>query len=197
VPFPVATSQAQLYFRQAFRVSNAYDGCVLKIAIGSQPFQDILQAGGSFAQNGYNAVLNANNPLGPRPAWSGNSGGWLPTLVNLPPGAAGQTVQLQWNFATSRGMTNGGWFVDSVLVTEAQCLPPVSDPVIVNPAANTNQFTFAINTVAGRTYVLEYKTNLTEAAWQFLQNLPGNGSQQTISVPIDSTAQSFFRFHLQ
>jgi hypothetical protein len=196
-PFMVATSQAQLSFRQAFTVSNAFDGCTLQIAVGSQPFQDILQAGGSFAQNGYNVVLNGNNPLGPRPAWSGNSGGWLPTLVNLPPDAAGQTVQLSWNFATSRGLSNGGWYVDSVEVTEPTCLPPVSDPIIVNTALISTNFTFAINTVAERTYVVEYKTNLTDAAWTFLENLSGNGSLQTITVPISSASQSFFRFHLQ
>jgi hypothetical protein len=48
-----------------------------------------------------------------------------------------------------------------------------------------------------RTYVVEYKTNLLEAAWTFLENVPGNGSQQTISVPINSAAQSFYRFHMQ
>src|SRR6266568_4286201 len=74
-PIPVATQQAQLYFREAFNVSNAYDGLILEIAIGAQPFQDIIQAGGSFVLDGYNTVLKDNNPLGPRPGWSGNSGG--------------------------------------------------------------------------------------------------------------------------
>lgn len=196
-PFSVTTSQAQLYFTQAFTVSNDYDGCILEIAVGSQPFQDILQAGGSFALNGYNAVLTPNNPLGARSAWSGNSGGWLPTVVNLPASAAGQNVQLRWNFATSRGLTNGGWFIDTVEATEPICLPPVSDPVLVNAAVNTNQFTFVINTVSGRTYVVEYKTNLLDSTWQFLENISGNGNQQIISVPISSASQSFYRFHLQ
>ena len=40
------------------------------------------QAGGSFVEGGYNATLADNNPLGPRPGWSGNSGGWLSVLVN-------------------------------------------------------------------------------------------------------------------
>ena len=196
-PFPVATPQAQLYFRQAFIVSNAYDGCILEIAINNQPFQDIILAGGSFAQNGYDFILKDNNPMGPRPAWSGSSGGWLPVLASLPPAAAGQTVQLRWHFGTSRGLTNGGWFIDSAAVTEPICLPPVSNPVIVNPLVKTNQFSFAINTVSGRTYVVEYKTNVTDATWQFLQNLPGDGSQHTISIPVDGFHQRYFRFHLQ
>ena len=197
-PFAVATSQAQVNFRQAFIVSNAYDGCILEIAIGAQPFQDIVHAGGSFGLNGYNVTLKDNNPLGPVRGWSGNSGGWLPTLVNLPATAAGQSMQLRWHLATSRGLTNGGWFVDSVAVTEPLCEPPVSNPVISNTGLNGTNFTFAIpGTVSGRTYVLEYKTNLTDAAWTFYANLPGNGSNQRVNVPVSPDRQRFYRFHLQ
>ena len=65
-PFPVATTQAQLYFRHAFAVSNVYDGGILELAIGNQGFQELTQAGGSFVQYGYNGQLADNNPLGPR-----------------------------------------------------------------------------------------------------------------------------------
>jgi photosystem II stability/assembly factor-like uncharacterized protein len=195
-PFSVQTPEAQVYFREAFDVSNAYDGGILEVAIGSGPFQEILSAGGSFVKDGYNMTLKDNNPLGPRPGWSGNSGGWVPVLVNLPPTAAGQDVQLRWHFAGSRGMPNGAWFVDSVDVTEPVCLPAVSNPVIVNPALNGHNFTFGINTVSGRNYVIEYTTSLTGAAWQTLETLPGNNSLQTISIPISSNTL-FFRFIVQ
>ena len=195
-PFSVATVQAQLYFREAFDVSNSFDGGILQIAIGSQPFQDIVMAGGSFAEDGYNMTLSDNNPLGPRPAWSGNSGGWLPVLVNLPPTAAGQTVQLRWLFSGSRGMTNGAWFIDSVDVTDPVCLPPVTNPIIINPEASGHLFSFSINTVAQRNYIIEYTTSLTSGTWQTLESLPGNGSIQTISVPIGSTPM-YFRFVVQ
>lgn len=197
-PFTVASSQAQLYFRQASIVSNAFDGCILEISSGvGQPFQDILAAGGSFAQNGYNFTLKDNNPLGPRSGWSGNSGGWQPVLVNLPAAAAGQSVQLRWRFATSRGMTNGGWYIDSVAVTDPQCLSPVTNPVIVNSGQTNSVFSFGINTVSGRTYVVEYKTNLNDSAWTFFENLNGNGSLQTVHVPVTSARQQFYRFHVQ
>jgi hypothetical protein len=149
-------------------------------------------------KDGYNAVLNDFNPLGLRPAWSGNSGGWLPVIVNLPSSAAGQNVQLRWHFAGSRGMANGGWFVDSVLVTDPICLPPVSNPIILNPRlASGGSFTFAINTVSNRNYVIQYETNVAGGAWQTLEILPGNGSQQTVSVPIGPDMQRFYRFIVQ
>lgn len=194
-PFLIATPTAQLYFRQAFGVADVADGLVLEIAIGSLPFVDILQAGGSFVQAGYNSVIST--PLAERAAWSGSSGGWIPVIVNLPPAAAGQPVQLRWHFIGTQGLATGAWFIDSVYITEPLCLPPVSNPVIINPAVIGGFFTFAINTVAGRNYVIEYKTNLTEVAWLTLQTLPGNGSQQIISVPIGSDSKRFYRFHLQ
>jgi hypothetical protein len=197
IPFPVATSQAQLYFREAFVVSNSFDGLILEISIGGGAFQDILSAGGSFAKDGYNVVLDDHNPLGPRPAWSGDSGGWLPVVVNLPASAAGQNVQVRWHFAGSRGLTDGAWFIDSIFATEPLCLPPVSNPVILNPALNGSSFTFAINTVSERNYVIQYKTNLTDTVWQTLESIPGNGNQQNVSVPAVSTGQRFYRFQVQ
>lgn len=196
-PFPVATSQAQLYFREAFAVASGFDGGILEIAIGTQPFLEISQAGGTFVTDGYNTILNDRNPLGPRAAWSGNSGGWLPVRVNLPSTAAGQTVQLRWHFATSLGMANGAWFVDTVLITEPICLPPVSDPVILSPAVSRGLFTFSINTVTSRTYFIEFKTNLDDTAWQTLETLSGNGNRQLISVPTGSDKQRFYRFQVQ
>jgi hypothetical protein len=196
-PFKVGTSNAQLYFRTSFNVSNKFDGGLLEIALGNQQFQDIIQAGGSFVKDGYNTILDDRNPLGLRPAWSGDSGGWLPVIVNLPPAAAGQFAQLRWHFATSQGMQGGAWFIDSVIITEPNCLPPVSNPIILNPALKGNVFTFAIDTVSNRNYVIEYKKDLTESVWQTLQILPGNGSRQTIQVPIDFQSRRFYRFHLQ
>ncbi len=193
-PFAVATSQAQLYFRESFGVSNGVDGGILEIAIGAQPFQDIILAGGSFVEDGYNTTLNDHSPLGPRPAWSGDSGGWLPVIANLPPSAAGQSVQLRWHFATSSGLPGGGWYVDSMVVTEPLCLPPVANPVIINPVHSGNNFRFAINTVTNRSYVVEYKTNLNDANWQMLETLPGNGNQQIVSDPIGPDQQRFYRF---
>ncbi|PWU21326.1 MAG: hypothetical protein C5B50_01990 [Verrucomicrobia bacterium] len=195
-PFVLTSSIAQVYFRQSFLVSNTYDGCILELSLAGGPFQELLHAGGSFAQNGYNRVLNDRNPLGPQPAWSGDSHGWLPIVANLPSAAAGQVAQLRWHFATSRGLTNGAWFVDSVAVTDPQCLPPISNPQIINTALTGGQFHFAINTVSNRTYQVQYKTNITDPTWQFLQSLSGNGATQTVTLPVIPPSR-FFRFQAQ
>jgi hypothetical protein len=143
-------------------------------------------------------VLNDRNPLGPRPGWSGDSGGWTPVLINLPPGAAGQSVQLRWRLATVFGRPDGGWWVDSIVVTDPQCLPPVANPVIYNWAiVEHSLFQFTFDTVSGRTYIVECKTNLDDAAWQTLQTVPGSGFPQTTLTPMDMTGHRFYRFRVQ
>ena len=74
-----------------------WDGGVLEISINGGARQDIIAAGGSFLAGGYNHDLSGD--LGPAAwstAWSGNSGGYIDTIVNLPPAAIGQTVQFHW-----------------------------------------------------------------------------------------------------
>jgi hypothetical protein len=194
--FTAVSPQAQVFFRQAFVMTNGYDGGILEISLGTQGFVEITQAGGSFAEGGYNSLLNQSNPLGPRAAWSGNSGGWFPVVVGLPPAAAGFPVQFRWRLATVRGLAGGGWFLNSVVVTDPQCLPPVSNPVILNPAVRGNVFSFAIDTVATRTYLIESKTNVTDPTWSIIQSLAGNGSRQTFTIPVGTNGQAFFRFQV-
>jgi PKD repeat protein/endonuclease/exonuclease/phosphatase family metal-dependent hydrolase len=106
---PINSSVAQLTFRQnyglAASVTNSsigYDGGVLEIAIGGGSYTDIVTAGGSFVSGGYNTTLSGSygNPLAGGQAWSGNSGGFTATVVNLPAAAAGQNIQLRWRCAT-------------------------------------------------------------------------------------------------
>ncbi|HTK26117.1 MAG TPA: M36 family metallopeptidase, partial [Pyrinomonadaceae bacterium] len=89
---PITASAATLTFRQRYDTEADWDGGVLEISIAGGAFQDILTAGGSFVQNGYNGNLGAgsvNSPLQTRNAWTGNSSGYITTIVRLPAAAAG------------------------------------------------------------------------------------------------------------
>ncbi|HUK81818.1 MAG TPA: PKD domain-containing protein [Verrucomicrobiae bacterium] len=106
---PINSGSAQLTFRHnygltasAINSATGYDGGVLEIKIGSGSYTDIVTAGGSFVSGGYDTTLSADygNPLAGRQAWSGNSGGFTTTVVNLPAVAAGQNIQLRWRCAT-------------------------------------------------------------------------------------------------
>src|SRR5439155_21817213 len=138
---PIITGPAQLTFRHSFDFEPNFDGAVLEIAVGTQPFVDILQAGGSFAANGYNALLiPGSTALGGRPGWSGNSGGWVVTEVNLPSSAAPQPIQLRWRLASDSSRGGNGWFIDDVAVSQYPCAPPVTNPVILRPRFVENRY---------------------------------------------------------
>jgi len=189
-PFTLATDRAELYFRQAFQVASTNDGANLEISIAGQPFRDLVQAGGSIVQSTYNGVVVSRDPAVLRSGWTGNSGGWLPTLAKLPPDLRGQTVQLRWHLTSGFSATNGAWFIDSVVVTEPLCVPP--GPFI--SASRTSQgLALSFNTTTNRNHTVEYKTNLTEAVWHTLQSLTGSGHQETVVSPIGQDRFRFFR----
>lgn len=125
----------QMTFRNAFNLEDAgaasqigYDGMVLEISINGQPFQDIIDAGGSFVEGGYNKTISNQfgSPISGRSAWSGLSGGtvgvpaYISTTVNMPPASMGQAVRIRWVVVTdSAGTANGdaGVRVDTVFGT--------------------------------------------------------------------------------
>lgn len=124
--FVITTSGALLSFRHSYNTESAFDGGVLEISISGVAggaFQDIVVAGGSWANSGgYNATLSnlAGNPLGGRMAWSGNSNGYITTLVILPAIAAGRTVQLQWRMGTDAANSGTGWQIDTIRLLDCQ-----------------------------------------------------------------------------
>jgi hypothetical protein len=117
----------QVSFMNSYNTESTFDGMVLEIKIGAGAFQDILAAGGSFASGGYNGTISANfsNPLGGRQAWTGNSSGFVPTIVNLPASATGKVVVLRWRLGSDTSASATGAFIDSVSLPTCTsgCLP--------------------------------------------------------------------------
>jgi hypothetical protein len=105
----------------------AFDAGVLEVSINGGAFQDIVAAGGSFVAGGYNhtslstgfsnPLLADRCPAGVCSNWSGVSGGFVTTTVNLPPSGIGQPVKLQWRMGSDSSVTHAGWRVDSVVIT--------------------------------------------------------------------------------
>ncbi len=107
----------------AANAAEGFDGGVLEIRIGTNAFTDILTAGGSFVTNGYTLPISTSwgNPVGGRMAWSGISGGFVSSVVNLPPSAGGQNVQLRWRVGTDNSNSRPGWRIDSVGIVGRTC----------------------------------------------------------------------------
>lgn len=128
---------SQLTFRQNIDLeeqsgTSAYDAGVLEISINGAAYADIVTAGGSFVSGGYNHPgINTGfgNPLLPsRPCWSGNSGGFITTVVNLPAAGAGQPVKLRWRMGSDDSDSRTGWRIDNVGITRRVCLTTCSAP---------------------------------------------------------------------
>jgi Subtilase family len=153
----ISSDAAQLEFRQNYLLeavgSVAYDGGVLEIKIGTGAFTDILTAGGSFLENGYNYTIDSsegadNDPLAGRSAWSGISGpystnSYVTTLVQLPAAAAGQNIQLKWRLGTDSGNSFPalGWWLDTIVINDGyySCCSGVAltQPEILSPTNGT------------------------------------------------------------
>ena len=148
-PIPIATTSAQLVFRNRYNTevdpalaNSTFDGGVLEIQIGTNDFTDILSAGGAFVTGGYNRTIttgtNEDNPLAGRPAWGGNSGGFITSIVNLPAAAAGQVITLKWRFAldTANFYGGSGWYIDTLSIKDgASCCSSSADLAVSQSSA--------------------------------------------------------------
>ncbi len=151
----------QLSFRNDFNLEPNYDGGVLEIAIGNSAiasgnFNDILAAGGSFVTGGYNGTItdvgdspSDDDPLINRQAWTGDSGGYMATIVNLPAAASGTSIQLRWicgtDLANQALFGIGGWWIDDIVISRPDfdcpdCAATVLVPTIFFP---TNGYEFS------------------------------------------------------
>lgn len=132
--FPVAAAYPQMTFRQNFNLeaSNVepnlgFDGGVLEVSFdGGNTFQDILVVGGSFVMGGYNRTIatDRGSPLAGRQAWSGDSGGFITTVVNLPFMQAGG--RLRWRMASDSTGSGEGWRVDTINISWCEPRPGCS-----------------------------------------------------------------------
>jgi plastocyanin len=125
----------QITFRHNFNLEASdvdpnlgFDGGVLEISTdGGNTFQDILDAGGSFDAGGYNRTISTDrgSPIAGRQAWSGNSKGFITTVVNLP--FVENTIRLRWRMASDTSGSSEGWRVDTLY--GAGCAPlPCATP---------------------------------------------------------------------
>ena len=137
----------RLTFRHNFNLEASgpnpnlgFDGGVLEISIGGGAFTDIITAGGSFVMGGYNRTISTDrgSPIAGRQAWSGNSEGFITTVVNIPPMPIQlHTIRLRWRMASDTSGSNEGWRVDTVSFTwcegQGPCTPTPTPPITPTP----------------------------------------------------------------
>lgn len=112
---------AELYFHHRYSfegTSTPYDGGVIEISTnGGTTWSDL---GDDITENGYTGTISTSwgNPLAGRPAFTGSSGGWLQTVVDLSP-YIGEEVLIRFRLGTDQIVGADGWYVDNVTVSTA------------------------------------------------------------------------------
>ncbi len=149
----IITAASQISFSRNNNLESGFDGMVLEISMNGSPFQDIIAAGGSFVAGAYNGTISSSfgSPIAGRQAWTGNSGGYVTTTINLPAAAVGQNVMFRWRRATDNSVGATGVNIDDVTVTNGNCGNTVCAGTIVRIDAVANPpvqqtFTQLLNT---------------------------------------------------
>ncbi len=121
----VQSGNAQLSFNNLYNTEANFDGMVLEYTTdGGTTWTDVITGGGSFVSGGYNSTISSDfsSPIAGRMAWSGSSGGYLSTVVNLPVALNGQTARFRWIMASDMSFAGTGVRIDDVLITgERKC----------------------------------------------------------------------------
>lgn len=194
----IYSTNTQLSFRHSYNVENGYDGGVLEIALTGGSFQDILAAGGVFVTNGYNKKISTyyENPLAGRSAWSGNSGGFITSTVNLPPAAAGGNIQLRWRFGSDNSYGIVGWYLDDVMIFEPgyTCTGLLMSPEMFNlRTVAPDTLAFSYDQLVGQTYFIETTTNLALRSWITVQTNVGDDTRVSFTNSTLESDERYFR----
>jgi extracellular elastinolytic metalloproteinase len=110
---PVAISgNAVLSFWHDYDTEFTWDGGVVEISVNGGGWTDL---GAAMIQNGYNSTIQSNpqSSIENRPAFSGDSSGYVETRVDLS-SYAGNTIQIRFWLGTDGSVNGVGWYVDDV-----------------------------------------------------------------------------------
>jgi hypothetical protein len=108
---------SSLSFYHSFNTQSKTDGGLVEISTNNGTTW--LDLTNRITNGYYNSLLGTTgaNPLANRNAWSGNSGGFIKSSINLS-SYASQSVKLRFRFGSNSTVGGNGWFVDDVLLKQ-------------------------------------------------------------------------------
>jgi subtilisin family serine protease len=150
MPAQELTSSSRLIFWHRFRFEPGFDGGVLEVSTdGGGTWQDILDAGGSFLQGGYDGTIDPDfgSPIAGRAAWTGGfvdavTAPMTQVSVDVGALAGGGDVLFRFRLVTDPfgvgALPGNGWWIDDVEVSETalSCNEP---PTSVDDGASVDQ----------------------------------------------------------
>ncbi len=110
-PVAVVGTRPTLRFSHRFDAERQADGGVVEISTNGVSWADL---GAAFVRQGYTHQLaSSSNPLWPRSAFTGTSGGVIETVADLTPWV-GQSVRIRFRYGANSSVASTGWRIDDV-----------------------------------------------------------------------------------
>ncbi len=199
---------AYLQFAGDFNLETGYDAGVIEYSTDNGSTWN--DAGGLIsAGRNYNGVIvpGSDNPLAGRQAFTGNSGGYVVSRLNLS-SLAGRSVRFRFRAATDSLVASPGWYIDDLQlyscasntapVATAQSLTMAEDTalpfVLSGSDADGNSLTFRVTTppahglLSGTAPSLSYQPQPNFNGQDSLQFVANDGlvdsAPQTISIQV-------------
>jgi hypothetical protein len=135
-----------VFFQNNYNLESGRDGAVLEISspnINGGAFTDITDpaVGGIFFSGGYNATISTafESPIAGRMAWSGNSGGYIPTFAYLGNAAHPNShdIRMRFRMASDNNGASAGWRIDTFSLVHNECPSPTPTPSTTPTATPT------------------------------------------------------------
>ena len=117
-----------LSFQHLYDIEFRFDGAVLEVSRNSGEWFDLItNSEVNVIAGGYDATISQSfdSTIGGRMAWSGSSGVFRTTTVELPPSWVGENLVFRWRFVSDTSELSEGWWVDTITMsTIATVLEP-------------------------------------------------------------------------
>ena len=114
LPIAPLLSPSTLTFWHEYNTEGGWDGGIVEI-LPTQSGGQWLDLGPFILSNGYNTTLGANNPAGAVSAFSGSSGGFINTKIDLS-NFLGQQLFLRFRFLSDDNTAVDGWRIDDIRI---------------------------------------------------------------------------------
>jgi serine protease AprX len=188
---------ARLTFRQNFNLeassedpSLGFDGGVLEFSSDNgNTFQYVPAS--AFLMGGYNRTISADrgSPIAGLQAWSGNSEGFLTTVVSLP-GIQSPGGRLRWRMASDTSGSNEGWRVDTVNISYCHCMgTPCASPTFTPTPTATSTPTATVPASPTPTATATLTPSATPTATATVPQSPTPTATATVTARPTPTAR--------
>ena len=93
----------------------------------------------NITSGGYNGTISNqfSSPIAGRQAWTGNSGAYVQTTVNLSP-YAGQSLRIRFRLASDNSVGAVGWNIDDIVITGTPCATATPTNTPIPTSTNTS-----------------------------------------------------------